>query len=189
MSSDALIIVDVQKDFLPGGALGVAGGDAVVPVLNRCIAACERAGRAIFATRDWHPVNHCSFRARGGPWPAHCVAGSEGAEFAAELALPRSVEVVSKATSPDADAYSGFEGTDLAARLRKRGCKRLLIGGLATDYCVRATALDALREGFDVVVLIDAVRPVDARPGDGERALAQLAARGATLAPAREACP
>ncbi|HUN27264.1 MAG TPA: isochorismatase family protein [Steroidobacteraceae bacterium] len=188
MATEALIVVDVQKDFLPGGALGIDGGDAVVPVLNGAIAACMRSARPIFATRDWHPANHCSFRSRGGPWPAHCVAGSVGAEFAASLALPRDVVVISKATQPDVDAYSGFEGTDLAARLRRCGCTRVLIGGLATDYCVRATALDALREGFAVTVLVDAVRAVDVRPGDGARALAELAALGVSVVSSAAAC-
>lgn len=181
-SGDALIVVDVQKDFLPGGALAVPGGEAVIPTLNRYARRFERSGLPIFATRDWHPPDHCSFRQCGGPWPPHCVAGSPGADLAPALTLPPGAEIISKATLPGADAYSGFEGTGLAARLRERGCKRLFIGGLATDYCVRATALDAFEEGFEVVVLEDAVRPVEARRGDGARALAELVAQGAHLA-------
>lgn len=180
---DALIVVDVQRDFLPGGALGVAGGDEVIPVLSRCAAECDRRGLPVFATRDWHPPDHCSFRAQGGPWPAHCVAGTPGAELAPGLALPARTHVVSKATTREKDAYSGFQDTDLISWLRELGCRRVLIGGLATDYCVRATALDALRAGFRVVVLQDAVRAVEAQPGDGSRALAELRARGAEVVP------
>jgi nicotinamidase/pyrazinamidase len=135
-------------------------------------------GRAVFATRDWHPPDHGSFQTHGGSWPVHCVAGTRGAELAPGLALPPAAEVISKGTSPNEEAYSGFQGTDLAARLRQRGCRRVFIGGLATEYCVRATALDAVAEGFDVVVLHDAVRAVDVKQGDGECALAQLIARG-----------
>jgi len=181
-SGDALIVVDVQKDFLPSGALAVPDGDAVIPALNRYAKRFERNGLPVFATRDLHPPDHCSFRQRGGPWPVHCVVGSPGAELAAALVLPAGTEIISKATPSEVDTYSGFEGTGLAARLRERGCKRLFIGGLATDYCVRATALDALKEGFEVVVLEDAVRPVEVRPGDGARALADLVAQGAYLA-------
>lgn len=174
---DALIIVDVQRDFLPGGSLAVAEGDAVVPVLNRVIDAFVQRGLPVFATRDWHPTDHCSFRAQGGPWPPHCVVGTPGAEFAPALRLPESTEVISKGARAGAEGYSGFEETELARRLRERGCRRLFIGGLATDYCVRATALEALREGFEVVILEDAVRAVDERTGS--EALAELAARGA----------
>jgi nicotinamidase/pyrazinamidase len=185
---DALIVVDVQRDFLPGGALGVAGGDGVIPVFNRVLAQCVRWRLPIYATRDWHPPDHCSFRHRGGSWPPHCLAGSAGAEFAAGLQLPADVHVVSKATRPEADAYSGFQGTDLALRLRRDGCRRVVIGGLATEYCVRATALDALQLGFEVVVLEDAIRPVDVSPGDGARALAELMARGVQVSRADELC-
>ena len=180
-AGDALIIVDVQQDFLPGGALAVPGGDAVIPVLNRGAMTFDRYGLPVFATRDWHPSNHCSFSAQGGPWPPHCVAGTPGAEMPAMLALPESAQVISKATTPDKDAYSGFQDTDLALRLRERGCARVFIGGLATDYCVRATALDALRAGFQVVVLEDAIRAVELQPGDGARALADMTAQGARV--------
>ncbi len=178
-NGDALIIVDVQRDFLPGGALGVADGDAVIPVLNRYMEKFVSHGLPVFATRDWHPANHCSFQQQGGPWPPHCVADSPGAKPPPTLALPAATEIILKAMRSDADAYSGFEGTDLALRLRKLGCRRLFIGGLATDYCVRATAVDALKEGFEVIVLEDAIRPVEVHAGDGARALAELAAQGA----------
>ena len=182
--SDALIAVDVQRDFLPGGALAVRRGDEVVAPLNAAARAFELAGRPIFASRDWHPANHCSFKGRGGPWPPPCVAGPRGAGFAEELALPGSAIVVSKAPPADADSYSAFGGTDLAAQLRLRGVRRVVVGGLATDYCVLNTVLDARAEGFDVLVLTDAVRAVDVTPGDGERAIAKMQRAGAILDPA-----
>jgi len=179
--SDALIVVDVQRDFLPGGALGVARGDEVVAPLNEAMRAFERAGRPVFASRDWHTPDHCSFKARGGPWPPHCVAGTPGAQFADGLRLPGSATVVSKAELPDADSYSAFGGTDLAQQLERRGVKRVFVGGLATDYCVLNTVLDARAAGFEVVVLGDAVRAVEVSPGDGERALAKMEQAGARL--------
>lgn len=179
---DALIIVDVQNDFLPGGSLAVADGDAVIAPLNRYAALFAKNTHPVFATRDWHPRDHCSFKARGGPWPLHCVAGSRGAEFAAGLAIPQTAAVISKATDPERDAYSGFEGTDLQRQLRAKGIKRVFVAGLATDYCVLATVKDALAQGFQAVALADAVRAVDVAPGDGERALREMRARGATLA-------
>lgn len=178
---DALIVVDVQRDFLPGGALGVPSGDLVIEPLNRAIAAFLRAGLPVFFSRDWHPADHCSFRAQGGPWPPHCVAGTRGATFAAALAVPRDAAVVSKADNPQRDAYSAFEDTDLTAQLEASGVRRVFVGGLATDYCVKATVLDARRLGFDVEVLEDAVRAVDVQPGDGERALAEMRREGADL--------
>lgn len=179
---DALVVVDVQRDFLPGGALAVAEGDQVVPVLNRYIARFEEAGLPTVFTRDWHPANHCSFRAQGGPWPPHCVAGSEGAAFAPGLAVPATVLVISKATTPEADAYSGFQRTPLAQWLRDQGCRRLFIGGLATDYCVLETVRDALAAGFAAVLLRDAVRAVNLQPGDGARAEQAMREAGATSA-------
>ena len=183
---DALLIVDVQQDFLPGGALPVPGGDAVVAPLNRYIDAFERQGLPVLATRDWHPPDHCSFAAQGGEWPPHCVAGTPGAAFATGLRLPASAVVVSKARDPDADAYSAFQGTTLTTRLRDLGVRRVFVGGLATDYCVRATVLDAIAAGFEAVVFADAVRAVELQPGDGARALADMAQRGARIQPARE---
>ncbi|MDI6748774.1 MAG: isochorismatase family protein [Rhodocyclaceae bacterium] len=178
-AQDALLIVDVQNDFLPGGALAVPAGDAVIAPLNRWIERFRAAGLPIIASRDWHPVDHCSFAPQGGPWPPHCIAGSAGAAFAAALALPDDAWVISKATTKDAEAYSAFAGTDLDARLQGRGIRRLFVGGLATDYCVKNTVLDALRLGYAVRLLTDAIRAVDVRPGDGERALAEMAAAGA----------
>jgi nicotinamidase/pyrazinamidase len=178
---DALIVVDLQNDFMPGGALGVQTGDNVIPPLNRCIAEFHRLGLPIFATRDWHPPDHCSFQPQGGPWPRHCVAGTRGAEFAALLSLPASARIISKATASKTEAYSSFQGTDLAAQLTDLGCTRLLVGGLATDYCVKATALDARREGLDVVVFEDAVRAVDVQPGDGQRAFEEMTEKGVQI--------
>lgn len=178
---DALIVVDVQRDFLPGGALGVPAGDAVVPVLNRAIAGFERAGLPVFYSRDWHPPDHCSFRAQGGPWPPHCIAGSEGAAFAPGLRKPEDAPVISKATTQGQDAYSAFQGTMLAQQLAAAGARRVFVGGLATDYCVKATVLDARANGFEVEVLCDAVRAVEVQPGDGERALREMLKSGAKL--------
>ncbi len=178
---DALLVVDVQNDFLPGGKLSVREGNQVIPILNRIIAAFGRLGLPIHASRDWHPSDHCSFRTEGGPWPPHCIAGLQGAEPPAALQLPEETHVVYKGTSPYADAYSAFQATGLGVELRRSGCRRVFIGGLATDYCVRATALDALRNGLDAVVFEDAVRPVDVHDGDGARALEELRAAGATV--------
>lgn len=175
----ALLIVDVQNDFLPGGRLAVPGGDEVIPVLNRYIALAQAGGVPVFASRDWHPANHSSFLAQGGPWPQHCVADTPGAAFASGLDLPRDAVIISKATRAEADAYSGFEGTDLAPRLRRLGVKRLWVGGLATDYCVLHTVLDALRSEFGVLLLADAIRAVNVKPGDGERAERRMAEAGA----------
>jgi nicotinamidase-related amidase len=172
---DALLIVDPQVDFCPGGALAVPGGDAIFPAVNRA------AGRAplVVASRDWHPADHVSFAARGGPWPAHCAAGTPGAEFHPALDAGRIARVVSKGTDRDREAYSAFDGTDLADWLREAGVRRLLVAGLATDYCVRASVLDGRRQGFDVLVLEDGIGAVDVHEGDGVRALAEMREAGA----------
>jgi len=176
---DALIVVDVQRDFCPGGALPVPRGDEVIPVLNEYLERFRRAGAAIYATRDWHPPNHKSFREYGGEWPPHCIQGTEGAEFHPNLKLPSDTLIISKATEPDKEAYSGFEGTNLKEILESRGVKRVFVGGLATDYCVKSTVLDALKYGFEVFLLVDAVRGVDLQPGDSERAIEEMVRRGA----------
>lgn len=181
-AGDALLVIEVQRDFLPGGALPVPEGGAVIPVLNRCIREFVSRGLPVFATRDWHPVNHCSFRSQGGPWPEHCVAGTPGAEIHEALKLPANTQVISKANTREKEAYSGFQDTDLLARLRARGCCRIFVGGLATDYCVKGTVLDALSNDVAVVVLEDAIRALDVKPGDGARALADMVARGAAVA-------
>lgn len=179
---DALLVVDVQRDFLPAGALGVPGGDAVIGPLNEALALCAERCVPVFATRDWHPPDHCSFTTRGGVWPPHCVAHSAGAMFADALRLPADASVIAKGTDPAQEAYSGFAGTDLEQRLRDAGVRRLVVGGLATEYCVLQTVLDARARGFEVVVLRDAVAAVNAVPGDGERALAAMRNAGAMMA-------
>jgi len=180
-AGDALLIVDVQNDFLPDGALAVPDGAAVIPALNRYIGHFRQRGLPVIATRDWHPANHCSFREQGGPWPAHCVAGTPGAEFSSALHLPADTRIVSKAEQPEKDAYSGFDGTALHDTLQEAGVSRLFIGGLATDYCVLSTVQDALRLGYRVFLLADAVRAVDANEGDGMRAMADMRAAGAVM--------
>ena len=173
----ALVVVDIQIDFCPGGALAVADGDKVVEPLNKYIEKFRVAGAPIIFTRDWHPPDHSSFKSQGGPWPPHCVQGTEGAKFHPDLVIPPEGEVVSKADRKD-EAYSFFQGTDLAERLHKRGIKRLLVGGLATDYCVKETVLDGLKEGFEVYHLDDASRGVNVRLGDSERALQEMVSKG-----------
>lgn len=160
-AKDALVLVDVQNDFLPGGSVPVRGGDEVVPILNAYVAMALQSHAQVMATRDWHPARHCSFRDQGGPWPPHCVQGTHGAELAPGLRLPRDAPIVSKGADPDRDAYSGFDGTALDAALRVAGIQRLIVGGLATDYCVLHTVRDALARGYAVVLLEDAVRGVD----------------------------
>jgi len=180
-TGDALIVVDVQRDFLPGGSLAVPDGDAVVPVLNQYLRQFAAAGLPTIATRDWHPANHCSFVAEGGTWPAHCVQDSPGAEFAEALRLPDDALLISKGTKSAAEAYSGFDGTDLARRLKDAKVTRVFIGGLATDYCVLATVRDAISAGLEVFLLPDAVRAVNVEAGDGDKAVDEMCALGASL--------
>lgn len=175
----ALIVVDVQNDFCPNGSLPVPGGDEVVPVLNKYIAKFDQAGASVFATRDWHPPNHISFKTRGGPWPPHCIQGTKGAEFHPKLRFPKDVKIISKASESDKEAYSGFDETILSDKLKASGVKRIFVGGLATDYCVKNTVLDALRIGFEVVLLNDAIRGIDVDKGDSERAVREMIERGA----------
>lgn len=178
---DALLVVDVQNDFLPGGSLGIAQGDRVLPPANRCIELFARRRLPVFLGRDWHPPEHCSFHAQGGPWPRHCVAGSPGAEFVAGLVWPPGMEVVSKATRAEREAYSSFDGTQLEQRLKALAVSRLFIVGLATDYCVLHTVRDAVAAGLSVVVLHDAIAAGDVHPGDGDRAIEQMRTLGATV--------
>jgi len=182
----ALLVVDVQRDFCPGGALAVKSGDEVIPGLNLVIEAFERRRLPIFFTRDWHPVDHLSFRGRGGIWPPHCVQGTLGAELHPNLRIPATAAIISKGTSGDAEAYSGFQGTDLEERLRGLGVDQIFLGGLATDYCVRESTLDALKAGFSVTVIEDCIRPVNAKPGDGDGALADMRRAGARSAKSSE---
>lgn len=178
---DALLVIDLQYDFLPGGSLGVPAGHEVIAPINRLLAWFDDERLPVFASRDWHPADHCSFKDQGGPWPPHCVANTRGAEFANELALPDDAVVVSKADTAAKDAYSAFNGTDLAQQLRERGITRVTVCGLATDYCVLNTVTDALDEGFDALIVPEAMRAVDVHPGDGIRALDRMVARGAVV--------
>jgi nicotinamidase/pyrazinamidase len=186
MKRSALLIVDVQNDFCPGGALAVPGGDRVVPVLNHHIAGAVGQGLPIYASRDWHPAVTRHFKPFGGPWPPHCVEGSPGASFHEDLRLPASAIVISKGQDPESPGYSVFEGYTAGSRtflsdLRDRQVNHLYVGGLATDYCVKASVLDARRAGFDVTVLSDAVAGVDVQPGDSARAIEEMRRAGADL--------
>ena len=178
---DALLVVDMQNDFCPGGALGVPEGDEIIPDLNNWMAHATALKVPVYTTRDWHPDNHISFTERGGVWPRHCIRGTHGAEFHPALRPSPGACIVSKATQPDVESYSAFGDTDLADRLRAAGVKRVWIGGLATDYCVKETVLDAIRLGFEAHVIVDAIRAVNVRPGDGERALAEMQRVGARI--------
>jgi len=181
-NKDALIIVDVQRDFCSGGALPVPEGDKIVPILNKYIENFSKVGALIVVTRDWHPPNHVSFKNYGGPWPPHCIQGTSGADFHPDLKLPREAKIVSKATSADKEAYSGFDGTDLGKDLKNIGIQRVFIGGLATEYCVKSTVLDALSLGFEVVLLLDAIKGVDVNPSDSEKAIREMLEKGAKKA-------
>jgi nicotinamidase/pyrazinamidase len=176
--TDALIVVDVQNDFCPGGALAVDEGDRVAPVINRLTPLFQHAA----FTRDWHPEDHCSFADppdfTDGSWPAHCIAHSPGAEFHGDLEVPADAIIVDKGTDPDREAYSGFSGTVLAEELRKRGVMRLFVCGLATEYCVEQTALDGIRNGFKVVLVENACRGVNFPPGSAARAVEEMKAAG-----------
>ena len=176
---DALLIVDVQNDFLPGGSLAVKGGENIIAPFNQYIEAVQAKALPILATRDWHPPNHCSFKEQGGPWPPHCVVDSKGAEFPSELRLPPSAVVISKGMQVEKDAYSGFEETDLDERLRSAHIHRVLIGGLATDYCVLNTVRDAIKHGYEVLLLQDAMAAVNVQPEDGEKAIEEMTSLGA----------
>lgn len=176
---DALILVDVQKDFLPGGNLAVPHGDQVIEPLNRAIEIFSSRNLPIFATRDWHPPNHCSFHVQGGPWPSHCVAGTSGASFPEDLRTTSQIQVISKATSAAQDAYSGFQGTELDQRLKELHVSRLYVGGLATDYCVLNTVKDAIQLGYEVCLLKDAIRAVNAQRNDEQKAKVEMENLGA----------
>jgi len=181
-TADALVIVDVQNDFCPGGTLPVANCEPVIPTLNRWIDAAERGGAKIVASRDWHPPEHCSFHQQGGEWPPHCIQGSEGAQFHPALRLPADALIVSKGPELERDSYSVFEeavdreGHDVVKQLKQEGIRRLWIGGLALDVCVRATTLDAVEAGFEVHLIRDATSPVDERAAP--KALDELRAAG-----------
>ena len=175
---DALVIVDVQNDFLPGGALGVAEGERIFEPIGELAPRFAR----VYATRDWHPADHSSFAQYGGPWPVHCVADTHGAAFDPRLELEDVDVVVDKGTDRLTDGYSGFAATSLESDLREHGVRRVFVCGLATDYCVKATALDAQAAGFDVVVIEDAAAAVNVQPGDEERALQEARKAGVAVA-------
>jgi nicotinamidase/pyrazinamidase len=188
-SSTGLVVVDVQNDFAdPAGSLAVAGGEAIVPVVNAAVAAARAAGAFVAYTADWHPSHTPHFAADGGIWPVHCVGGTWGAEFHPRLTVDG--PVVRKGSNGE-DGYSGFTmrdpltgatlPTELEDALRTAGVERVVVCGLATDYCVKATALDAAALGFGTVVLLDAIAAVDLAPGDGQRALDEMAAAGVAL--------
>lgn len=184
--AEALIVVDVQNDFCPGGALAVPQGDRVIPVLNGYLERAAAADMPIYASRDWHPRRTTHFAEFGGKWPVHCVQETPGAAFHPALKLPASATIVTKGTSDRDDGYSAFEGTlpdgrDLATALHDQGVTRVYVGGLATDYCVRATVLDALRNGFEAYLLRDAALGVEVQPGDSARAEAEMQLEGACV--------
>jgi nicotinamidase-related amidase len=178
----ALILVDIQNDFCPGGALAVNEGDQIVPIVNSLISEFP----LVISTQDWHPANHVSFKEQGGPWPPHCVQGSRGAELHSGLRTDTVAHYFRKASSPGKDDYSEFEGQDDRGRsldqvLKSHGVKRLYVVGLATDYCVLETVLDGLRYGYEVYAVSDAMRAVNVRPDDGEKALQRMASAGAHI--------
>jgi len=184
-SKRALLVVDVQNDFCPGGALAVAEGDQVVAPLNKLIEEFLERGEPVFKSRDWHPAETKHFAAHGGTWPVHCVQNTRGAEFHPELIDDMHIRTVSKGLG-DTDCYSAFDETDLALQLRRLGVEEVWVGGLATDYCVKSTVLDALKEGFRVKALENAMRAVEVNPGDGARAIAEMKTAGAEVINSQE---
>ena len=188
---DALSVTDMQNDFLPGGALGVPGGDKIIPYVNRTIELFKKSDLPIFFTRDWHPPDHCSFKDQGGPWPPHCVQNTAGAEFSSELNIPEGSTVISKGSEKNSEQYSTLGGRDAdgnteSSLMKKSGIRRIFIAGLATDYCVLNSVKDALAEGYEVYVLTDAIRAVDVNRGDGERALEEMIRAGAKTITSKE---
>ncbi len=176
---DCLLIVDMQNDFMPWGSLPVPDADKIIPVLNSYIEIFSKKGLPVFASRDWHPPNHCSFKENGGKWPSHCVQHTEGAEFAKGLSLPKETVIISKATTPEKEAYSALQDTELADLLRQNHINRCFVGGVATEYCVLSTVLDLLDLGYETYVLKDAIKAVNINPGDEEKALEEMRKKGA----------
>ncbi len=169
-SNDALLVVDIQYDFLPGGTLGVPLGDQVIPPIKELITAATKGHATIIASRDWHPANHISFHEQGGPWPPHCVQNTRGAEFHESLQYPKNTIVVSKATNPDIDVYSAFHaetetGAPLPKILEEHNIKRIIICGLCLDYCVKASSLDLIKAGYEILVVLNATKAIDAEDG------------------------
>ena len=179
--NDALLIIDVQNDFCPGGALAVRSGDVVAATMSQAAKAFAAKGATLFTTQDWHPAQHSSFNDQGGQWPSHCVQGTKGAALHPALKLPKGTHAVKKGASLDKDAYSGFVDSDLEQQLKKANISRVFVGGLATDYCVFNTVMDTVALGFETYVLTDAVAAINIEPGDGLRALHLMEGSGATL--------
>lgn len=185
-SGDVLIITDMQNCFLPGGSLPVTRGDSIIGPLNSALDMFAVCGLPVIFTRDWHPPDHCSFQVKGGPWPVHCVRGTDDAAFSSRIHIPANPSVISKAVDPDKEQYSAYFGHDEAGRtmaenLRSLKTQRIFIGGVATEYCVFNTVVDMLKDGYNVYVLEDGVKPVEVNPGDGQNALDQMERRGARL--------
>jgi nicotinamidase/pyrazinamidase len=178
-TADALVLVDVQRDFCPGGLLPIDKGDQIIAVLNEWIEIAQGKGVSIYASQDWHPRQHISFRDQGGKWPPHCIQDSDGAQFHPDLKLPVEVVKITKGVRFDQDQSSVFDQTGFAEELKRNGVKRLWVGGLALDVCVLASVLDALKYGFVVMVLKEASRPVDVE--SGKTAIAKMKAEGATI--------
>jgi len=176
---DALLIIDLQNDFLPGGSLAVPGGDLLLPVVNAYIGRFQRHRLPIYLTRDWHPPDHGSFTSQGGPWPEHCVAGSPGAGFPDALSVPDTARIISKGVDSDEDGYSAFSTPEFHAQLREAGIRRLFCCGLATDYCVLHSVRDALQRHYRVFLLQDAIAAVNVHAGDARRALQEMIDAGA----------
>lgn len=181
-----LILIHVQNDFCPGGALPVTEGDTIIPLINRYIGLFQSERLPVVATRDWHPPNHCSFKEQGGMWPVHCVQGSRGAQFRADLHIPNGSLIISGATNPKKEAYSAFDGTSLNDHLEDMGAQTLYVVGLATDYCVKQTVLDGCQLGYRVVVMEDAMRGVNLQPDDSKKALQEMSDAGAIKATASD---
>ena len=184
--TSALLVVDIQKDFCAGGALAAPGGDEIIPAVNRHIADARSRDMPVYATRDWHPPATSHFKEYGGVWPPHCVQGTQGAQFHRNLQLPPDAIVVNKGDDPQRHGYSAFEGHTSVGKallddLRDRHITRVYLTGIATDYCVRESALDALKAGLEVRVVADAIAGIDARPGDAQRALDEISAAGAQI--------
>jgi nicotinamidase/pyrazinamidase len=175
----ALVVVDVQNDFCPGGSLAVAEGDKVIAPLNKLIKDFLDRGEPVYKTRDWHPEKTKHFEVYGGTWPIHCVQNTPGAEFHPDLLEDPRITVISKGFDERADGYSGFDGTELAQLLRDEGVNEIWVGGLATDYCVKQTVIDGVRNGFKVKALADAMRPVNVNPDDGKKAVDEMKEAGA----------
>lgn len=180
----ALLVVDMQNDFCPGGALGIPEGDKIIPKINKYIKIFAKHKLPVFLTRDWHPVRTKHFKDFGGTWPVHCIQNSRGAQFHSKLKLPKEAILLYKGMDPAVDAYSAFQaeasnGVKLAHLLKVMGINELYIGGLATDYCVRFSSRDAIKQGFKVKILVDAIKGVNLRPEDSEQAIKEITKLGA----------